>query len=314
MDKIRELFLNIPDIVVITDAYGYILDFNRKGPFDILKKGKKITQIYPGFMTNENEISCKEYIFKPQVSSTQRAGKISGYTIIFSDVTEEEKISTQIQRRNDELDLLTDSLKEGNEKTEILVSKIKEISEYDEQLRIARSIHDDSGHVITEIHTICQMCLKLKNIDIKQYHEMISEGIRLCKNALSKKGEEEYSSIRDIIDKMTRTSQFPVESSIEGDEPSWAARLYPIFARILKEAYHNTLDHSLADKLFVKVRMTKESITLNIQDNGKFRGTLEKGFGLLAMEDYVSKSGGKVDFLAEEGKGFGITASWGTEK
>ena len=37
----RLLFDAIPDTVFITDTYGYILDFNRRAPFDQLKKGKK---------------------------------------------------------------------------------------------------------------------------------------------------------------------------------------------------------------------------------------------------------------------------------
>lgn len=314
MDKTRDLFQSIPDIVIITDAYGYILDFNKKGPFDIIKKGRKITKIYPGFPTDGEEIDCNGRIYKPQVSSTLRVGKAAGYTVIFTDITEMKKITKEIQKKNDELDLLTTNLKEGNEKLEVLALKVKEISAYDEQLRIARSIHDGSGHAITEIHAICQMCLKLKKSDINQYHEMIAEGKKLCEKALNKRNEKEYETIRDIVDSMVRTSQFPMEVSIEGEEPSFAKKLYPVFARILKEAYHNTLDHSLADVLYVNIALSPDRIRLKLQDNGKFRGPFEKGFGLLSMEDYVAQSGGSVMFLAEDGKGFGIIASWEAEK
>lgn len=310
MDKTRALFLNIPDIVIITDAYGYILDFNKKGPFEIIEKGRKITKAYPGFPSDMKEIERNGKIYKPQVSSTLRAGKVAGYTVMFTDITEKENISKEIQKKNDELDLLTTNLKEGNEKLEVLASKIKEIAAYDEQLRIARSIHDDSGHAITEIYAICQMCLKMKSSDINQYHEMIAEGKKLCENALNKQYVKEYKSIHDIIDSMVRTSQFPIESSIEGEEPFFAKGLYPIIARILKEAYHNTLGHSLADILYVNLVMNHDKIILKIQDNGKFRGPFEKGFGLLSMEDYVAQSGGSVKFITEEGKGFGIVASW----
>lgn len=310
MDKTRTLFLNIPDIVLITDAYGYILDFNRKGPFEIIEKGTKITEVYSDFPSDAKEIECNGKIYKPQVSSTLRAGKIAGYTVIFTDITENENISKEIQKKNDELDTLTISLKEGNEKLEVLAAKIKEISAYDEQLRIARSIHDDSGHAITEIHAICQMCLKLKNSDINQYHEMIAEGMKLCERALNKKNVSEYKSISDITDRMVRTSQFPIEYSIEGEEPSFAKDLYPIIARILTEAYHNTLDHSLADILYIIFVMSHDRILLKIQDNGKFRGPFEKGFGLLSMEDYVAHSGGSVKFITDEGEGFGIVAFW----
>lgn len=313
MEKTRELFLNIPDVVIITDAYGYVLDFNRRGPFDNLKKGKNIAYSFPDFPSEEKEIECNGKIYKPQVSSTLRAGKIAGYTVIFTDITEEESISKEIQNKNDELDLLTTNLRDGNEKLEVLAAKVKEISAYDEQLRIARSIHDDSGHAITEIYAICQMCLKLKENDIQKYHEMVREGINICKRALNKRETSEYESIRDIIDNIVITGQFPVEVSIDGEEPDFSKRLYPIIARIVEESYHNTIDHSLADKLFIKMNMNRDRIELCIQDNGKFRGPFEKGFGLLSMEDYVSKSGGNVRFIAKEGEGFGVVASWEAE-
>ena len=40
MNDMRQAFLSLPDTVVITDVYWYILDFNRAAPFDKLKKGE----------------------------------------------------------------------------------------------------------------------------------------------------------------------------------------------------------------------------------------------------------------------------------
>lgn len=46
MKTTRTLFDSIPDTVVITDTYGYILDFNRQTPFDHLKKAKSSPRSY----------------------------------------------------------------------------------------------------------------------------------------------------------------------------------------------------------------------------------------------------------------------------
>ena len=60
----------------------------------------------------------------------------------------------------------------------------------------------------------------------------------------------------------------------------------------------------------VKLAGSEDGFTLTIRDNGSFRGPLEKGFGLMAMEEYVKASGGEIRFLTEEGKGFGIVVTW----
>ena len=86
--------------------------------------------------------------------------------------------------------------------------------------------------------------------------------------------------------------------------------LYEVIDRVCREAYHNTLSHSLADRLTIEVYMAPEVLRLHITDNGCFRGTLEKGFGLTTMEENVRASGGTIAFEAEEGRGFGISAEW----
>ena len=91
-------------------------------------------------------------------------------------------------------------------------------------------------------------------------------------------------------------------------------QLYPVIEEVCKEAYHNTLSHSMADRMMFEVSMDPGSLTIRISDNGSFHGTFEKGFGLSTMEENVRKSGGSISFDVQEGKGFGISAEWRTEE
>ncbi|MBO7336338.1 MAG: hypothetical protein J6U42_05310, partial [Lachnospiraceae bacterium] len=176
--------------------------------------------------------------------------------------------------------------------------------------RIARSIHDDSGHAVTEIHTICRMCLELLDKDIQAYRELINEGIKICKKASSGGGDEDFSSLEELLDVFVKRSSFPVNVKLCGAEPLFMRERYETVNRILKECYHNTLEHSLADSMDIVARGDDGSFLLTVRDNGSFRGPFEKGFGLMAMEDYVRASGGEIRFLSEEGKGFGVEVSW----
>ena len=62
-----------------------------------------------------------------------------------------------------------------------------------------------------------------------------------------------------------------------------------------------------------ELRMNDREAVLQIRDNGSFRGPFERGFGLSTMEDQVKRSGGTMEFTAEEGKGFVVTAVWRAE-
>ena len=158
------------------------------------------------------------------------------------------------------------------------------------------------------------MCLQLGQSDAKRYEELIDEGIGLCENALKSREERRYASLREILESMQKASPFPIDLQIEGDEPAFVGALREVIDRVCREAYHNTLSHSMADRLTVEVHMSPEVLQLHITDNGCFRGTLEKGFGLTTMEENVRASGGTLAFEAEEGKGFGILTEWRPEQ
>jgi signal transduction histidine kinase len=311
MKDLNNLFKHMPDTVAITDAYGYVLDLNRNDTVKGLNKGLRLTKLVPDMFSEKvNNIRIDDAVYKCVTSPVKSQDHILGYTVIFTDITEEVRLERQNEERRKELEALTEAKKEANRKLSDYVIEVKNLSDYAEQLRIARSIHDDSGHAVTEIHTICRMCLELLDKDILAYRELINEGIKICKKAMSGSGDDDYSSLKDLLDVFVKRSSFPVNVKLCGTEPSFMKKRYEIVSRILKEAYHNTLEHSLADSMDIEAEGDNRSFLLTVRDNGSFRGPFEKGFGLMAMEDYVRASGGEIRFLTEEGKGFGVEVRW----
>ena len=47
MEELEQAYRLLPDTVIITDSYWYILDYNRPGPFEGLKKGRNLTRYMP---------------------------------------------------------------------------------------------------------------------------------------------------------------------------------------------------------------------------------------------------------------------------
>ena len=136
------------------------------------------------------------------------------------------------------------------------------------------------------------MCLQLKDSDFMQYSRLLDEGIAICERAAKEQGMRKYSSLRELLETFRGENPFPVELSIQGDEPEFAKSLYEVVQKVIKEAYHNTLSHSLADNLTIEARMDEFALTLRVFDNGTFHGAFERGFGLKSMEENVIASGG----------------------
>lgn len=311
MKNLDILFRQMPDTAVITDAYGYVLDFNRNDKVTGLKKGLRLAKLIPDMFTQkESNVEIGDYIYSRVVSSVSSGKQTIGYTVIFTDITEEVILERQNEDRGRELRALTKAKSDANRKLAEYALEVKNLSDYAEQLRIARSIHDDSGHAVTEIHTICQMCLQLMDKDIQTYRELIEEGIHICRKASAGGEMENYSSLKELAETFFRRGSIENHVTCEGEEPAFMKEKYEAVSRLLKEAYHNTMEHSLGDAMDISLTGSEGSFTLTIRDNGSFRGPLEKGFGLMAMEEYVRASDGEIRFLTEEGKGFGIVVIW----
>ncbi|MBQ6183097.1 MAG: hypothetical protein IJK33_04340 [Clostridia bacterium] len=314
MKTTRTLFDSIPDTVVITDTYGYILDFNRKTPFDNLKKGKKLTSFLPDcFDGGEGEFRIADKVFRRYTAKLDNGKNDTGYTVRLSDITEEARLDEQLQHRSRELAELEHKLSESNAKLTEFVMRVKELADYSEQLRIARVIHDDYGHALTELFVICQMCLTLKDTAPERCRQLLHEGSEICRRATEEKRQNAFGSLSELLYDFAGKSAFPTEVTVAGEEPPFIKEKYELIGRICKEAYHNTLEHSLANRFYINAEMDEEQVTLTLTDDGSFHGTFEKGFGLSAMENAVKDSNGTIGFITEEGKGFTVRITWRRE-
>ena len=104
-----------------------------------------------------------------------------------------------------------------------------------------------------------------------------------------------------------------MDISVSGEEPPFASGLYDVIYAVCKEAHHNTLSHSLADRQSITAEAAPDTLTLSVFDNGHFHGPFEKGFGLSAIEEKVRASGGTIRFHEAEGESFGVVARWRRE-
>src|SRR5262249_23739700 len=74
--------------------------------------------------------------------------------------------------------------------------------------------------------------------------------------------------------------------------------------RIVQEALHNCEQHAEAKLVRITVRQHQESLLLSIQDDGRgFEPQVEKGLGLLGMQERVARLGGSFQVDSQSGHG-----------
>jgi len=78
--------------------------------------------------------------------------------------------------------------------------------------------------------------------------------------------------------------------------------------RLVQEALHNSVRHSAAQNVRVTVRQNADTLYLTVQDDGRgFHPKIERGLGLLGMQERVSHLEGRFQLQSEIGRGTVIT-------
>lgn len=310
MNNYKTIFDSFPSPFFILDSFGYILKYNKRVGFKGIKKGKKLTDLIPDCLQNkEGKFVYNNTIFKRITKEIYDDELLINYAVVLIDITEKESINNRKQEKQKELQVLANSLRESNQELENLLEEIKSLSDYAEQIRLARVIHDNYGHAITDLFMISNMCLESKNKNPKAYRQLIIEGEKIIDKILSP-DQFEAGSLKELLTSLSKISEFPIVITIIGEEPDFIKTQYKLIKKICKEAYHNTLDHSLGNQMFINLTMNEKDVLLEIYDDGKWHGEFEKGFGLASMEDNVVASKGKIDFVHQEGQGFKIIGKW----
>ena len=258
MNNYKTIFDSFPSPFFILDSFGYILKYNKRIGFKGIKKGKKLTDLIPDCLQNkEGKFVYNNVFYKRITKEIYEDELLINYAVVLIDVTEKESINNRKQEKQKELQVLANSLRESNQELENLLEEIKSLSDYAEQIRLARVIHDNYGHAITDLFMISNMCLESKNNNPKTYRQLIIEGEKIIDKILSP-DQFEAGSLKELLISLSKISEFPIVITIIGEEPDFIKKQYKLIKKICKEAYHNTLDHSLGNQMFINLTIIRK--------------------------------------------------------
>lgn len=226
-----------------------------------------------------------------------------------------------IENRNvrDKLKEDTLYLRKYNEQLKIDREKNIQIALLEERNRIAREIHDSIGHTISSslIQLKALKLLKGENITngLDTLSETLGSGMNDIRNSLynlrNKSIDLEYK-INEIIDE---TVGLDIEFTYNIDDLSYKLK-YDILS-VVKEAITNTLKHSNADTMEIKILNQPKFYSIIINDNGTILNgkiNLKDGIGLYSMNQIAVKYDGIFNYKFENGFKIHLTLMKGNEK
>ena len=212
-----------------------------------------------------------------------------------------------------------EALERSREQLRDLASYLQDVREQ-ERTRIAREIHDDFGQSLTILKMDLSWLKKHMIQDQPQVQNKIDAMFKVIDTSLQTL-HVVSSELRPII-----LDDFGLESAIEWQAEEFQkrtgvrCRVYSSVSnldltkdqstaifRIFQETLTNIMRHAGATKVDVRLEINKDTLTLEVADNGRGITETEIGnsqsFGLLGIRERLYPLNGQVDFIGHPNKG-----------
>lgn len=174
-------------------------------------------------------------------------------------------------------------------------------SKRDERLRIARELHDLSGHHLAALSLQLEIA---RHTEGEQHdvaleragviaHLLLSELRDTVSTFRQHRGIDLHSALQTLVSSLARPKVWlQIESDLTVDDVQQAETLL----RCVQEALTNSVRHSRAERAAVKLWRRGEQVHLHIVDNGGCDSMPQAGNGLTGMQERVSAVGGNLSY------------------
>jgi signal transduction histidine kinase len=227
-------------------------------------------------------------------------------------------LSVTILRRNYEIEKNLALVHKREQKLREAYDKLEEVTILEERNRIAKEIHDTTGHSITTIimQTEAAKLIIDKNPE-EAKNKIISANMQAI-NALEElrqsvrilSGTDDNFDLSASLDKTLEETMAGTNIVIRSkiDSINVPVKIAKFIYATLKEGLNNGIRHGKSTAFYFELKKIGNGIRFLLSDNGKGvnLNSLELGFGLTSMREKAKQLGGKIYFVSEEGEGFEI--------
>src|ERR1051325_7755065 len=212
-----------------------------------------------------------------------------------------------------------EQLRQSHEQLRSLSVYLQHVRE-EEQIRIAREVHDELGQALTGLKLQLTWLTSRLPKRLKSLHEKartmdghIDETIKTTRRIATELRPGVLDNAGLVAALEWQASQFEIQTGIrcrvkaDLKETIWDQDVNTVFFRIFQEALTNVARHAGATAVEVRLSETNGSLVMHVQDNGRGVSEAEvqntNSIGLLGMRERAFLLGGAVRVEGEPGRG-----------
>ncbi|MER5496145.1 MULTISPECIES: histidine kinase [unclassified Streptomyces] len=192
----------------------------------------------------------------------------------------------------------------------------------EQRLRISREVHDVVAHTLAVVGVHLNVAVEALDDSPEEARAALRTAIAARTQAMSElkafvgelreAPQQGLESVADLVEQ-ARAAGLEVRYDLEGDSGAVPAAQALTAYRVVQEAVVNTLRHSDAGRLTIRVRVLPGELEVTVTDDGR-AVTFSEGHGLTGMRERVTVLGGtlRVGPGTDVGTGTGTGTGIGT--
>ena len=308
-----------------------------------LKRGKRVDHFETVRMHKDGKMLDVSLTISPVKDA---AGSVVGASKVARDITERKRteralneseerlrtladgLETQVRVRTQELEQRNTEVLQQSEQLRELSNRLLQTQD-DERRRIARELHDSAGQIVTALglnlasitHHLGQDPLIGKAVEeSRELIQQLSKEIRTMSYLLHPPLLDEnglLEAIRWYMQGLTERSGLNIELTISENFGRLAGEIELAVFRIVQECLTNIHRHSASKTATIRLSRTAESVSLQIQDEGKGISAemlariqaQRSGVGITGIRERVRHFRGVMD-IQSSGRGTKISVTF----
>jgi signal transduction histidine kinase len=202
-------------------------------------------------------------------------------------------------------------LAETNAELKVATELLQINSRADERLRIARDLHDLLGHHLTALSLNLEVVSHLTEGAAREHVEKSKAITKLLlsdvRGVVSALRQDERVDLTAAVESLRNAVAQPaMHVDIEGDVAVPSAAIAQTALRALQEIVTNSVRHSGARNLWLRVARNDGVLSIDARDDGSGADTVHFGNGLTGMRERVEELHGSLVVTSSRGRGFEV--------
>jgi signal transduction histidine kinase len=211
-----------------------------------------------------------------------------------------------------------------------LARRVEELRDYDvqravaeERLRIARDVHDITGHHLSAISLLSAGAGRTtRDADARaafeRIHGLTADALRQTRRSLGVlRAESEPAELAppprlEHVERLldaARAAGLDVALRVEGEARTLSETAEMSAYRVVQESLANVMRHAGAHSVSIVVAYGPESVTVTVSDDGEARAPAQPGSGIEGMRERVALVGGSLVAGPRDDHGWSVRAT-----